>query len=37
MPTSGAVVAGDLVPVQVDRHRDEGRYIEPNVWMHHPL
>ena len=35
-PESGSyVVAGALVPVEIDRERDEGVYIEPNVWMHH--
>jgi GNAT superfamily N-acetyltransferase len=36
-PESGAyVVPGALVPVEVDRERDEGLYVEPNVWMVHP-
>jgi GNAT superfamily N-acetyltransferase len=26
---------GALVPVTIDRERDEGRYVEPNVWMRH--
>ena len=26
---------GALEPVEIDRERDEGVYIEPNVWMHH--
>ena len=35
-PDSGAyVVPGALVPVEIDRERDEGLYVEPNVWMHH--
>lgn len=35
-PDSGAyVVPGALVPVEIDRERDEGVYVEPNVWMHH--
>ena len=35
-PESGTyVVPGALVPVEIDRERDEGVYIEPNVWMHH--
>jgi len=35
-PESGAyVVPGALVPVEIDRERDEGVYVEPNVWMHH--
>jgi hypothetical protein len=37
-PDSGAyVVPGALVPVDIDRERDEGRYVEPNVWVHHRL
>jgi GNAT superfamily N-acetyltransferase len=35
-PESGAyVVAGALVPVEIDLERDEGLYVEPNVWMVH--
>jgi hypothetical protein len=37
-PASGRyVVPGALVPVAIDRRRDRGRYVEPNVWMLHPL
>ena len=37
-PDSGSyVVPGALVPVDVDRERDEGVYVEPNVWMHHRI
>jgi GNAT superfamily N-acetyltransferase len=37
-PASGRyVVPGALVPVTIDRRRDLGRYVEPNVWMLHPL
>ncbi|MGZ8692665.1 MAG: GNAT family N-acetyltransferase [Gaiellaceae bacterium] len=37
-PDSGSyIVPGALVPVDVDRERDEGVYVEPNVWMHHKL
>lgn len=37
-PDSGAyVVPGALVPVEIDRERDEGVYVEPNVWMHHTV
>ena len=37
-PDSGSyVVPGALVPVEIDRERDEGLYVEPNVWMHHRL
>lgn len=36
-PESGSyVVPGALVPVEIDRERDEGLYLEPNVWMVHP-
>jgi GNAT superfamily N-acetyltransferase len=35
-PESGEyVVPGALVPVEIDRERDEGLYVEPNVWMVH--
>jgi GNAT superfamily N-acetyltransferase len=35
-PESGEyVVPGALVPVRIDRERDEGLYVEPNVWMEH--
>jgi GNAT superfamily N-acetyltransferase len=35
-PESGAyVVPGALVPVEIDRERDAGLYVEPNVWMVH--
>jgi GNAT superfamily N-acetyltransferase len=33
--TGSYVVPGALVPVEVDLERDEGLYIEPNVWMVH--
>jgi GNAT superfamily N-acetyltransferase len=37
-PDSGPyVVPGALQPVVIDRERDEGRYDDPNVWMHHPI
>lgn len=36
-PETGAyVVPGALMPVAIDRERDEGLYLEPNVWMVHP-
>jgi hypothetical protein len=36
-PETGAYVVPDaLVPVEIDRERDEGLYVEPNVWMVHP-
>ena len=33
--TGSYVVPGALVPVEIDRERDEGLYEEPNVWMVH--
>lgn len=37
-PESGDyVVPGALVPVTIDRERDEGRYVEPNIWMRHSV
>ena len=33
--TGDYVVPGALVPVQIDRERDQGIYVEPNVWMVH--
>jgi hypothetical protein len=37
-PDSGPyVVPGALVPVEIDRHRDTGRYVEPNVWVRHRI
>jgi GNAT superfamily N-acetyltransferase len=36
-PESGTyVVPGALVPIEIDRERDEGVYVEPNIWMVHP-
>ena len=36
LPGTGAYVVPDaLVPVEIDRERDLGRYVEPNVWMRH--
>jgi hypothetical protein len=35
--TGRYVVPGALVPVQVDRERDVGRYVEPNVWVQHAV
>lgn len=38
LPDTGRyVVPGALVPVEVDRERDVGLYVEPNVWMRHRL
>jgi GNAT superfamily N-acetyltransferase len=35
-PDTGPYVApGALVPVEIDRERDEGLYVEPNGWMAH--
>lgn len=37
-PDSGDyIVAGALNPVRIDRQLNQGVYIEPNVWMHHPV
>jgi GNAT superfamily N-acetyltransferase len=37
-PESDAyVVPGALEPVQIDRHKNQGVYVEPNVWMYHAL
>jgi hypothetical protein len=37
-PQSGQyTVPGALVPVDIDHDADSGIYVEPNVWMHHPL
>ena len=37
-PDTGAyVVETALVPVEIDREADVGRYVEPNVWMRHPV
>jgi GNAT superfamily N-acetyltransferase len=36
LPESGTYVVPDaLVPVEIDLERDEGVYVEPNVWMVH--
>lgn len=38
LPDSGEyVVTGALQPVIVDRKRDIGLYVDPNVWMKHAL
>jgi hypothetical protein len=37
-PESGQyIVPGALAPVTIDRERDEGCYVEPNVWMRHEM
>jgi GNAT superfamily N-acetyltransferase len=37
-PTSGPyVVPGAFNPVRIDRTRNRGLYVEPNVWMRHPV
>ena len=37
-PQSGQyVVPGALIPITMDIEKDEGNYIEPNVWMQHSL
>lgn len=35
--SGGYVVSGALTPITIDRERDCGRYVEPNVWMEHQL
>jgi len=36
MPETGSyLVPGALVPVEIDRERDVGLYVEPNYWMVH--
>jgi hypothetical protein len=35
LPESGYVVPGALVPVEIDRERDIGEYIEPACWVRH--
>ena len=38
LPASGSyVIAGGLVPLEVDRDEDQAIYREPNVWVHHRL
>ncbi|GED72175.1 hypothetical protein BRE01_58770 [Brevibacillus reuszeri] len=38
LPESGTyIVPGGLVPVTIDVEKNEGRYVEPNVWMQHFL
>jgi GNAT superfamily N-acetyltransferase len=37
-PESGHYVIPEaLVPLQIDRVANVGNYVEPNVWMHHPI
>jgi hypothetical protein len=36
LPESGRhVVPGALVPVEIDRDRDVGEYLEPGCWVRH--
>ncbi len=35
--TGDYVVNGALNPVNIDVERDKGVYIEPNVWVVHPV
>ena len=38
LPDSGRYVVPDaLVPIEIDRERNLGLYVEPNVWVHHDL
>jgi GNAT superfamily N-acetyltransferase len=37
-PESGDYVVPDaLTPIQIDRTMNVGGYVEPNVWVHHPI
>lgn len=37
-PDSGEyIVPGALTPISIEREADWGLYLEPNVWVHHPL
>jgi GNAT superfamily N-acetyltransferase len=37
-PDSGDYVVPEaLAPIQIDRVMDIGNYVEPNVWVHHPI
>lgn len=37
-PETGSYVLEDaLVPIEIDRERDLGRYVEPNVWVKHAV
>jgi hypothetical protein len=37
-PESGEyVIANALAPIQIDHAMNLGRYIEPSVWVHHPI
>ena len=37
-PKSGKyIIPGALVPIEMDLEKDRGTYIEPNVWMAHPI
>ncbi|MBN2227671.1 MAG: hypothetical protein JW763_09935 [candidate division Zixibacteria bacterium] len=35
--TDSYIIPGALEPVEIDLDRDLGTYVEPNVWMCHPL
>jgi hypothetical protein len=38
LPETGPYIVPDaLVPVEINKEADQGVYIEPNVWMLHPL
>ncbi len=37
-PEPGQYIVPDaLNPIEIDVQADRGRYIEPNVWMQHPV
>jgi hypothetical protein len=35
--TGSYIVRGALMPVEIDRERDRGRYVEPHLWMRYGL
>lgn len=38
LPSSGSYIINEgLVPLELDKEANKGVYIEPNVWMKHPL
>ncbi|MCK5920236.1 MAG: hypothetical protein KAG66_04810 [Methylococcales bacterium] len=37
MQSGSYIVEGALCPVEIDCEADVGLYLEPNVWMHHPI
>jgi hypothetical protein len=31
------VIPEALAPIRIDREMNVGHYLEPNVWVHHPI